>query len=53
MKKDMHKKLEFVEKYMPVYRAELYKMMESAETRLLDKMKVVKDTIENTTLGNI
>ena len=43
MKKDMYKRFDYVEKYMPVYRAELYKMMEKAESRLLDKMKLVND----------
>jgi hypothetical protein len=49
----MYKRFEYLEKYLPVYRAELYKTIEKAEVRLLEKMKVVTESIEHSTLSNI
>ena len=46
MKKDIYKRFEIIETHLPVYRSELYKLMEGNEARILDKMREVKDTIE-------
>lgn len=52
MKKDVYKRFEIIEKHLPVYRSELYKLLESTETRVLGKMKEVKDGLEQTMLTN-
>jgi hypothetical protein len=46
MKKDLYKRFEIIEGHMPLYRSELYKLMEGTETRCLMKMKEVKDALE-------
>ena len=46
MKKDIYKRFEIIETHLPVYRSELYKLMEGNEARILDKMREVKDAIE-------
>ena len=46
MKKDVYKRFEIIEKHLPVYRSELYKLLETTETRVLSKMKEVKDGLE-------
>lgn len=46
MKKDIYKRFELIEVHMPVYKSELYKVIELIETRVLEKMKEVKDSIE-------
>ena len=46
MKKDVYKRFEII------YRSELYKLLESTETRCLSKIKEVKDAIEQTMLTN-
>jgi len=35
MKNDVYKRFEFIEKHLPIYRSELYKLMEKSEQRLL------------------
>ena len=52
MKKDVYKRFEIIEKHLPVYRSELYKLLETTETRVLSKMKEVKDGLEQTMLTN-
>lgn len=52
MKKDIYKRFEIIESHMPMYRSELYKLMETSEARVLGKMKEVKDAIEQTMLTN-
>lgn len=52
MKKDIYKRFEIIEAHMPMYRSELYKLMEQCESRILGKMKEVKDAIEQTMLTN-
>ena len=52
MKKDIYKRFEIIETHLPVYRSELYKLMEASESRVLGKMKEVKDAIEQTMLTN-
>lgn len=52
MKKDIYKRFEQIEKHLPLYRSELYNMLEKAENRMVTKMKEVKDTIEKSTLTN-
>ena len=52
MKKDIYKRFEIIEGHLPMYRSELYKLMESSEGRVLTKMKEVKDAIEQTMLTN-
>ena len=52
MKKDIYKRFEIIESHLPMYRSELYKLLESTETRVLEKMKEVKDAIEQTMLTN-
>ena len=52
MKKDLYKRFEMIEGHMPMYRSELYKLMETSESRVLGKMKEVKDAIEQTMLTN-
>ena len=39
MKKDLYKRFEIVESHLPVYRQELFKLMEQSEARGLSKMK--------------
>jgi hypothetical protein len=46
MKKDVYKRFDIIEKHLPVYRSELYKLLETTETRVLSKMKEVKDGLE-------
>lgn len=52
MKKDIYKRFEIIESHLPIYRSELYKLLEGTETRCLSKMKEVKDAIEQTMLTN-
>lgn len=52
MKKDIYKRFEIIESHLPMYRSELYKLMEQSEGRVLGKMKEVKDAIEQTMLTN-
>lgn len=52
MKKDIYKRFEIIESHLPIYRSELYKLLESTESRCLGKMKEVKDAIEQTMLTN-
>ena len=52
MKKAIYKRFEIIETHLPVYRTELYKILESTEARCLGKVKEVKDAIEQTMLTN-
>lgn len=52
MKKDLYKRFEIIESHLPVYRSELYKMMETAEARTLSKLKELKDALSQTILTN-
>lgn len=52
MKKDIYKRFEIIEQHLPLYRTELYKLLETNENRVLQKMKEVKDAIESTMLTN-
>ena len=52
MKKDIYKRFEIIETHLPVYRTELYKVLEQTEARALGKIKEVKDAIEQTMLTN-
>lgn len=52
MKKDLYKRFEIIESHLPVYRAELFKLMEQTEARSLTKMKELKDALSNTILTN-
>ena len=48
MKKDIYKRFEIIEGHLPVYRSELYKLLEANEQRALQKIKEMKDAIEQT-----
>lgn len=52
MKKDLYKRFEIIESHLPVYRSELYKLMEQAESRQLEKVKELKDALSSTILTN-
>ncbi len=52
MKKDIYKRFEIIESHLPIYRSELYKLLESTETRVLEKMKEVKDALQSNMLTN-
>lgn len=52
MKKDLYKRFEIIESHLPVYRSELYKLMEQVEARTLGKVKEVKDALSGTILTN-
>ena len=52
MKQDIYKRFEFIEKHLPIYRSELYKLMERSEERMLQKMKEVKEIVDSTMLTN-
>ena len=46
MKKDIYKRFEIIEGHLPVYRSELYKLLESNESRAMTKIKEIKDAVE-------
>lgn len=48
MKKDIYKRFEIIEGHLPVYRSELYKLLESNEAAALGKIKEIKDAVEAT-----
>jgi len=52
MKKDLYKRFEIIESHLPVYRSELYKLMETTEARTLSKLKELKDALSQTILTN-
>ena len=52
MKRDVYSRFEIIEGHLPVYRSELYKLLESNEQRALQKMKEVRDNIEQSMLTN-
>jgi len=52
MKKDVYKRFEIVEKHLPVYKSELFQLLESTEMRCLSKVKEVRDSMEQTMLTN-
>lgn len=52
MKKDLYKRFEIIESNLPVYRSELFKLMEASEARSLGKLKELKDALSGTILTN-
>ena len=52
MKKDIYKRFEIIEGHLPVYRSELYKLLESNESRAMTKIKEIKEAVEQTMLTN-
>jgi len=52
MKTDIYKRFEFIEKHLPIYRSELYKLMEKSEQRMLQKMREVKETVDLNMVNN-
>lgn len=52
IKKDIYKRFDFLEKHMPVYRSELYKLIEKSEGRILIKMKELKDSVDHNLVNN-
>lgn len=52
MKKDIYKRFEIIEGHLPVYRSELYKLLEANESRALQKIKEIKDAVDQTMLTN-
>jgi len=52
MKTDIYKRFEFIEKHLPIYRSELYKLMEKSETWILSKMKELKETVDLNMVNN-
>lgn len=52
MKKDIYKRFEIIEGHLPVYRSELYKLLETTEARALEKIKEIKEAVEQTMLSN-
>lgn len=52
IKKDIYKRFDFIEKHMPVYRSELYKLIEKSEGRMLIKMKELKDNLDHNLVNN-
>lgn len=52
MKKDVYRRFEIIESHLPIYRSELYKLLEGTETRVLGKVKEVRDAVEQTMLTN-
>ena len=52
MKKDIYKRFEIIEGHLPVYRSELYKLLESNEAAALGKIKEIKDAVEATMSKN-
>jgi len=52
MKKDIYKRFEIIEGHLPVYRSELYKLLEVNEQRALSKIKEIKDAVDQTMLTN-
>jgi len=45
MKNDLYKRFEIIESHLPVYKSELYKLMETTEGRMLSKLKELKDVL--------
>ena len=52
IKKDIYKRFDFIEKHMPIYRSELYKLIEKSEGRILLKMKELKDNVDTNLVNN-
>lgn len=52
MKKDLYKRFEIIESHLPVFRSELFKLMEASEARALGKLKELKDAMSQTILTN-
>ena len=46
MKKDIYKRFEIIEGHLPVYRSELYKLLEANESRAMNKIKEIKEAVE-------
>lgn len=52
MKKDLYKRFEIIESHLPVYRSELHKLMETTESRALQKVNELKDSMSSTIVQN-
>jgi hypothetical protein len=52
MKKDMYNRFDIIDGHLPVYRSELYKLLEKNEARAMQKIKEIKDAVEQTMLTN-
>lgn len=52
MKHDVYKRFEIIESHLPVYRSELYKLLETNEQAALQKIKEVQDATETTIRNN-
>ena len=46
MKKDMYNRFDIIDGHLPVYRSELYKLLEKNEARALGKINEIKDAVE-------
>ena len=46
MKKDVYKRFEIIEGHLPIYRSELYELLDKNEARALSKIKEIKDAVE-------
>ena len=53
MKQDIYKRFDFIEKHLPIYRSELYKLIEKSESRMLNKMKDVKEAVDQNMINNL
>ena len=53
MKKDLYKRFEIIESHLPVYRSELYKLMETTVARTLSKLAELKDPLKKTIETNL
>ena len=52
LKSDVYKRFDIIEGHLPVYRSELYKLLESNEQRALTKIKELKESVDETMLTN-
>ena len=48
MKKDLYKRFEIIESHLPVYKSELHKLMETTESRALQKVNELKESMSST-----
>lgn len=52
MKKDMYNRFDIIDGHLPVYRSELYNIMEKSENRAMQKIKEIQASVESTMLTN-
>ena len=52
MKKDMYNRFDIIDGHLPVYRSELYNIMEKSENRAMQKIKEIQVSVESTMLTN-